>query len=1432
MKRYVAIFLFALFTTCLVATAATNARRESVTWTQQSRSEWLIEFALPELRLDSIHLAGSEWVDVSARGLNRLMLSGEPALPFQSVWCPATIELSNLEIITESTRSVRCAPPLPAPEPLDRALLSSVSYLPNAGVYSQTSSYPADRIIIETSGKLGGSEVSLLTIRPLSYDFGSGTLSITEHLTIRVTLPPGSSLDQTNTQTRRDWRFQHEFSLIPPNNTPPEEISQPRIWIITENEYVDALAEWRAFKTACGLPSEVINFSDVASDAIGLKSYLQNRHDGGPQPAEFLLLVGDASIIPAFFGVGSSLTDHPYSLLSGADYLPDIAVGRIPCNSVAQLSQWLARALAYERDGDVEGSNNATVFSSSVALDPQHGTQVSAIFANAGLNTTHLQQPQSGALPLLMSALNSNPLWTFYIGHGSATSWSSVAPHFTIDGVEQIAQAHPGIVVSVACATADFDEPQVCIAEQWTMDLLNGGALCYVGATESTAFFYSDTIGLATLEAIFEHDYEYLGEALDYGKVSCSQSFPQASGGLTEETIQQFVLLGDPSLRPYTSEPTELQLELPATLPIGSTHIPVTVRSAGHPVENAEIVLTSDITAPRIVRTDAGGFALLALPFTTQFEWKVTATARNHIPQQRNVIVAPLAGPLIQLVEIELSENTGDFDGNIDRGESGTARLLVRNSGTATSPAGHIRLETGGNGLNLNTLTLSIPELSAQNEDWLDATTSYSVSNSVQHGQIVRVQTWFESGENSQFAGMQPVTLNAPSIELQEQRLLEAQGDGDGQVEAGELLELQLIINNRGGEPLRHVIADCSPSFEFLHIQDTRWSSDSLSTSEVDTLRYLFTCDEQTPRGYSFEYNVMLTGDNSDTTYYWGRHRIGQVPVLLYVLDAEPQQIPGLVGAFDVLGIEHETATQLPTDLARFSSIWIFCGVHPNQEAVTAQNAQRIANYLEDGGNCYWEGADVWAFDNQTALHPYFGIDGIADGAGDAGPISGVRGRFTDGMSFTYAGENSFIDRLSAQGSAVEVLRNGRDGANYTACVANAGDGYRTIGCSIEIGALNDQTAPSTRVHLVREFLNWFGIPVTHDVNPPVITHVPSAVWRSDRRPIPLFADVQDDSEIDYVAVDYRLNGGSLATIGMQHTTDGYMVELPAQPYGTRVSYRLRAADRSEPQNTVLTDEFEFNVLRQAGHVLSIVPENESLILMRKRGSSGVMSLHSNSADAPSIVLMNDGSRHQATYVTDLLDLSQISSPQLVFCSQLNSKNSSEPVVARITASTDGGRTYPHLIWRQGAGESDERDFVRESNLGSLRSQSNVKLKFTYYGDTYWEIAEARFEEQHTQASPVRELVVKPAEVMTLYWKASRTDNIEYVVYAAPSSTDKFMPIATTTDTMYEDHDWTNYPQRFYRVEEHIKNKAAHECSPLLGINTTRVAKSYAKRIR
>ncbi|MBK6767113.1 MAG: hypothetical protein IPG71_12680 [bacterium] len=216
--------------------------------------------------------------------------------------------------------------------------------------------------------------------------------------------------------------------------------------------------------------------------------------------------------------------------------------------------------------------------------------------------------------------------------------------------------------------------------------------------------------------------------------------------------------------------------------------------------------------------------------------------------------------------------------------------------------------------------------------------------------------------------------------------------------------------------------------------------------------------------------------------------------------------------------------------------------------------------------------------------------------------------------------------------------------------------------------------------------------------------------------------------------------------------------------------------------------------------------------------------------DETILVLMNDASRMQSAYVSDILDLSGFASPQLAFESHLETSNTAAPVIARIFASTDGGKTFPHLIWRQGAIPVGQREVVRESPRHVLAHQSTVVLKFVFYGDRYWEIGNSRIVEAETHSQPVRDLVVKPAEDMTLIWKRSDLPDPEYLVYAAASTTDTYVPIAQTTDTIFRDIDWANFPQRFYRVFEQSRRVQAEPPFENRNVNSRRIERSYHQR--
>jgi hypothetical protein len=210
------------------------------------------------------------------------------------------------------------------------------------------------------------------------------------------------------------------------------------------------------------------------------------------------------------------------------------------------------------------------------------------------------------------------------------------------------------------------------------------------------------------------------------------------------------------------------------------------------------------------------------------------------------------------------------------------------------------------------------------------------------------------------------------------------------------------------------------------------------------------------------------------TAGYYSFAIIDQIPVFIY--DPDPTPLTGtFIGQFlDAQGISYDAGAGLPEHCSWYRTIFVCLGIFPNNHQLTAAEGQALAEFLDNGGRLYMEGGDTWAFDPATAVHPYFNIDGLADGTGDAGPIAGAAGTFTEGMYFQYQGENSWIDHLAPLGSAFAIFL--ETSPQYINGVAYDGGGYRTVGTSFELGGLVDAASPSTKDELLEEILEFFGM--------------------------------------------------------------------------------------------------------------------------------------------------------------------------------------------------------------------------------------------------------------------------------------------------------------------------------------------------------------------
>ncbi len=241
---------------------------------------------------------------------------------------------------------------------------------------------------------------------------------------------------------------------------------------------------------------------------------------------------------------------------------------------------------------------------------------------------------------------------------------------------------------------------------------------------------------------------------------------------------------------------------------------------------------------------------------------------------------------------------------------------------------------------------------------------------------------------------------------------------------------------------------------------------------------------------------VDASGDLNTTWHpaagYHGFSIVSSIPVYVWNPSGSISEA-ALTSALDGLGLGYDNGSSLPADPALYEAIFACLGIYSGNHVLTSGEGSILAAYLDGGGRLYMEGGDTWAYDTATAVHPYFHITGDADGTGDCGPVNGVAGTLTEGMSFTYSGSNAYMDHISPGAGAVTLFTNGSP--VYDNGISYDGGSYLTVGFAFEFGGLDDGASPSTREELLAGILSFFGVGQTPPVDTidTVLTCVPGS---------------------------------------------------------------------------------------------------------------------------------------------------------------------------------------------------------------------------------------------------------------------------------------------------------------------------------------------------
>lgn len=313
------------------------------------------------------------------------------------------------------------------------------------------------------------------------------------------------------------------------------------------------------------VPIEAIydQFNGGMAEPEAIQTFLRYAVENWDKPPKYVLLVGDTHYdyygyqtpvekynLPAFFVqtvFGGETSSDVLMAQINDDAWPDLAIGRVPAQTVEQVKIFVGKTLKFEK-GITNADWNQSILAiadgqeESFQMDAEH-------FIDQFPNKfqTQLIAPEAGAVGTneqIATEIEKGQLLTAYFGHGSVNMWGKDSLFTTQDTAELGNEDRFPVILNFTCLTGLFTHP---VEESMAESLLfnpNGGAVAVLAPSSPTLPSDQTFLSDAFIEAMLQNPTPRLGEIT----LHAWRSVPMQTDSTTD-VMQTFLLFGDPALQ-------------------------------------------------------------------------------------------------------------------------------------------------------------------------------------------------------------------------------------------------------------------------------------------------------------------------------------------------------------------------------------------------------------------------------------------------------------------------------------------------------------------------------------------------------------------------------------------------------------------------------------------------------------------------------------------------------------------------------------------------------------------------------------------------------------------------------------------------------------------------------------------------------------------
>jgi len=724
-------------TTVTAAMEASPTETDILSIQQETAAGITLHYRSPAVELRQVEVEGRQFqrIDVTSDAL--IGAPGGPALPAWSRWVeiPHGVRpiLNSRSIGRRSILDIDVAPfPCPTSDnpdqqpgrPFDPDAYSRDTFLPEA---------PAE---ISTPLTIGSKRWALVDITPYSYNPVRRELRYYEGLEVEITLVPakaGIRSARSRPVIPADIELERALSSGPPDRDDLSgriDILGHYVIVVADNdELVEALEPLVEWKQRMGYMVTVVTLEETGDSEEELWRWLQTAWNEWEAPPTFVLLGGDATgdtRIPYFRSENQQpwqswyISDHHFVCWEGIlegdnwwDWIPQGFVGRLAINSVEELEEQVAKILGYEMEPFTEEPwvEGALLIANGVHSCQHTKVAIREMMTRFGYDRDNIIEEYDDWWSdnhsdhnVISEAVDEGVGFVNFRGYNDWGTYTTFDIHQRRNGWKL------PIVTGIVCETNDFanrnNGPEK-IGEAWQRAWGNhepaGAVACYGPTDLYTWTWFNNTIDVEFYHTLLNRDVHTLGVLCLASKLTLLRTYPSArrlgDGHTVGYYFYTYHLLGDPGLQVWTREPSPIEADFAAELPVGITMIEVLVSGVDEdPAPGAYVHIYREDETHFGAYTDDEGTVVLAVPPLEAGDYLLTVTGPNMIPilDSFEVVEYPVYISLDDtgIDDDEEDDSRGNGDGAVNSGETIELTLNLRNHGTDRSEAFTAVLQT------------------------------------------------------------------------------------------------------------------------------------------------------------------------------------------------------------------------------------------------------------------------------------------------------------------------------------------------------------------------------------------------------------------------------------------------------------------------------------------------------------------------------------------------------------------------------------------------------------------------------------------------------------------------------------------------------------------------------------------------------------------